>query len=67
MEEETGSRKDSTTGSFPAGNGGRVRIPIWRNAEGMDHTLEADGDISSGMLLRTARQTGRFTDPHPRD
>lgn len=63
----TGKRRDSTTGSFPAGNGGRVRIPIWSNDEGMDHTIEPDDDIGSAMMLRTARQTGRFTPPYSRE
>ncbi len=49
-------------GSFPAGNGGRVRVPIHRDGEdGMDASINPLNSIYSGMLKRTARQTGRFT------
>lgn len=48
-------------GSFPAGNGGRVIVPIHRTGEdGMDASINPDGEIYSGMLKRTARQTGHF-------
>ena len=48
-------------GSFPAGNGGRVRVPIHHNGEdGMDASINPKGAIYSGMLKRTARETGRF-------
>jgi hypothetical protein len=47
-------------GSFPAGNGGRVRVPIHRNPDGSDKSIDPIGDIYSGMLKRGARQDGRF-------
>lgn len=54
-------RSSVEEGSFPAGNGGRVRVPIHHDGEdGMDASINPDGSIYSGMLKRTARQTGRF-------
>ena len=51
-------------GSFPAGNGGRVRVPIHHNGEdGMDASINPQGEIYSGLLQRTARQTGHFRPP----
>lgn len=58
-------QKDSLRdGSFPAGNGGRVYVPIHRNKAGQDASIDPDDSIYSGMLKRTARQTGRFV-PEP--
>lgn len=56
--------EDEREGSFPAGNfGGRVHVPIFHNKEGGDASIDPDApDIYSGMLKRTARQTGRFCD-----
>jgi hypothetical protein len=61
---ETGLNEDSTTGFFPgAQSGGRVRLPIWRTREGFDASVEPeDSHIFSGMLKRTARETGKFCD-----
>lgn len=48
-------------GSFPSGNGGRVRMPIHRNKEGGDAAIDPDQSIYSGMTKRNARESGYFT------
>lgn len=53
---------NATTGSVPAGNGGRVRVPIFRNREGNDASIDPDFDIYSGMRKRNARFSGKFSD-----
>ena len=54
-------QKDSfEDGSFPGGNGGRVNVPIHRNREGMDASVDPDFSIYSGMTKREARQSGKF-------
>lgn len=54
-------RSSLEKGSFPAGNGGRVRVPIHHDGEdGMDASINPLNSTYSGMLKRTARQTGRF-------
>jgi hypothetical protein len=53
---------NATTGSVPAGNGGRVRIPIFRNREGGDASIDPDYSIYSGLRKRNARFSGKFCD-----
>ena len=55
------NREDMEHGSFPSGNGGRVHVPIHRNAEGGDASIDPDQSIYSGMRKRNARETGIFT------
>jgi hypothetical protein len=55
--------KDSLEdGSFPAGDGGRVHVPIHRGRNGQDLSIDPENSgIYSGMTKRNARQTGCFT------
>lgn len=63
-----GLNDNAETGSTPAGNGGRVKRQIFRTREGFDATVEPeDGHIYSGMLKRTALETGKFADPSKRE
>ena len=59
------NRSSLEEGSFPGGtNGGRVHVPIHRDGEdGMDASINPQGEIYSGLLKRTARQTGHFRPP----
>lgn len=58
-----GQNDNAETGSFPAGNGGRVKRQIFRTREGFDASVEPeDGHVFSGMLKRTALETGKFCD-----
>lgn len=55
-------KRDSVLdGAFPAGNGGRVRMPIHRNRDGGDIAVDPDQSIYSGMRKRNARETGVWT------
>ena len=61
------SKPSNETQSVPGGTlGGRVIVPLRKNAEGIDVAIDPDGDIYSGMLKRQARQEGYFTRPKPR-
>ena len=52
---------DMEHGSFPSGNGGRVKVYIHRNREGGDLSIDPDQSIFSGMRKRNARETGIWT------
>ena len=54
-------RSSLDKGSFPAGDGGRVIVPIHHNREGGDASIDPDETIYSGLTKRQARQTGYFT------
>lgn len=59
--------KPNETQSVPGGTlGGRVRVPLRVNSEGIDVAIDPENDIYSGMLKRGARQDGYFTKPGPR-
>jgi hypothetical protein len=60
MARDTG-RSSVERGDVPAGNGGRVTVPIYRNPDGSDASIDPINQIYSGMLKRSARQDGRFT------
>lgn len=58
-----GYRDDATTGSVPAGDGGRVRRPIHLGPDGIPTLIDPSPDlIYSGMTKRHAINTGRFCD-----
>jgi hypothetical protein len=38
----------------------RYEFPIVENPDGQDNSVEPFGEIYSGMLKRTARETGHF-------
>ena len=52
---------DLEHGSFPAGNGGRVKAYIHRNREGGDLSVDPDQTIYSALRKRNARETGIWT------
>jgi hypothetical protein len=59
-------RKDDRMDSFPGGQigAGRVHVPIHNDGEdGMDASINPLNGIYSGMLKRSARQTGKFCPP----
>lgn len=65
-ERNVGREDNSTTGSYPAGDGGRVRRIVRLNNEGINLAVDPDGSegyIYSGMTKRMAIETGgRFCD-----
>ena len=54
-------RSSLDKGSFPAGDGGRVIVPIHHNREGGDASIDPDETIYSGLRKRNARETGIWT------
>lgn len=65
-----GREDNASTGSTPAGNGGRVRRNVYLNDEGIDLAIDPDGSRGytySGMTKRMAIETGSFNDIHSRD
>lgn len=62
---EVGYDDNSTTGSYPAGDGGRVRRKVRLNNEGIKIDVDPDGShgwLYSGMTKRMAIETGSFCD-----
>lgn len=58
--------REEGTQTVPGGQiGGRVRVPLFVNQEGIDASVDPDGGgqggIYSGMKKREARQTGCFS------
>lgn len=66
MAKDRGYEDNSTTGSYPAGDGGRVRRRIVLNDEGINRAIDPDGSagiLYSGMTKRLAIENGgRFCD-----
>ena len=53
--------RNSNTGSFPAGDGGRVEYPV-RQVDGIPYFVDGDeGCIVSGMAKRLAISDGSFS------